>query len=146
MVFDDKVVISNPGGLPKGLDKKNFGRVSIARNPIIAALLEKSDYIEKMGTGIQRMRLAMLDSKLAEPKFESDGFFIVTLYRNVPQDVPQDIESRIRFEIEKNNKITREELAQKLGVTTKTIQRKINKMSSIEYIGSGYSGYWKIKD
>ncbi len=80
----------------------------------------------------------MLDSKLAEPKFEFDGFFIVTLHRNVPKD----IESRIRFEIEKNNKITREELAQKLGITTKTIQRKINKMSSIEYIGSGY---WQIK-
>ncbi len=47
MVFDDKVVISNPGGLPRGLDKKNFGRVSIARNPIIAALLEKVTILKR---------------------------------------------------------------------------------------------------
>ncbi len=40
-----------------------------------------------MDTGIQRMKLAVLDSALPEPKFEFDGFFIVTLYRNVPQDI-----------------------------------------------------------
>jgi len=80
-IFDDRVVISNPGGLPKGMDPKNFGKVSVTRNPIIASLLHRSDYIEKMGTGIQRMRNAMKLAGLPKPEFDMDGFFIVTLMR-----------------------------------------------------------------
>jgi ATP-dependent DNA helicase RecG len=80
-IFDDRVVISNPGGLPKGLKPKNFGKVSMARNPIIASLLQRSDYIEKMGTGIRRMLNSMEEAKLPAPEFEMDGFFIVTMKR-----------------------------------------------------------------
>ena len=37
-VFDDRVEIVNPRGLPVGLTKKNFGRVSIRRNQVVADL------------------------------------------------------------------------------------------------------------
>lgn len=48
-IFDDRVVISNPGGLPKGLEPKNFGKVRMSRDPVIASLIHRSDYIEKAG-------------------------------------------------------------------------------------------------
>jgi ATP-dependent DNA helicase RecG len=66
-IFDDRVVISNPGGLPKGLNRSKFGKVSLSRNPIIASLLQRCEYIEKMGTGVQRMRKSMTDAGLPEP-------------------------------------------------------------------------------
>ena len=50
-IFDDRVEISSPGGLVKGLDKKNFGKKSILRNANIASLFHRMGYIEKMGTG-----------------------------------------------------------------------------------------------
>ena len=51
-IYDDRVSIVSPGGVPKGITKENFGKRSIARNPIIADLLRRAHYIEKAGTGI----------------------------------------------------------------------------------------------
>ena len=47
--------------------------------------------------------------------------------------------------IKRNNKISAKQLAEKLGISIRTVRRKIKKMDNIEYIGHGYSGYWKIK-
>jgi ATP-dependent DNA helicase RecG len=58
-IFDDRVEIYNPGGLPKGLPEKDFGRRSVCRNPNIAGLLLRCDYIEKMGSGIERIHAAL---------------------------------------------------------------------------------------
>lgn len=80
-VFRDKVVISSPGGLPKGLSWDNFGKYSMARNPMLADLFLRVGLIEKLGTGVNRIRTAMKKAKMAEPKFEGDGFFAVTLLR-----------------------------------------------------------------
>jgi ATP-dependent DNA helicase RecG len=38
-IFDDRVEIYNPGGLPKGLSPRDFGKRSVCRNPLIASLL-----------------------------------------------------------------------------------------------------------
>ena len=62
-VFADRVEISNPGGLPKGLDPKKFGTQSFPRNLLIASMLHRANYIEKAGTGINRMREAVKDHK-----------------------------------------------------------------------------------
>ena len=48
-IFDDRIEISNPGGLPKGLNPENFGKHSVARNSMVAALLHRCNYIEKCG-------------------------------------------------------------------------------------------------
>ncbi len=45
-VFDDSVENYNPGGLPKGLNEKNFGCRSVCRNPRIAGLLLRCNYFE----------------------------------------------------------------------------------------------------
>lgn len=65
------------------------------------------------------------------------------------QDVHQDneknnIEKIIISMIKKDNKITLQKMAQKAGVNEKTIRRYLKKMNNIKYVGSGYSGHWKI--
>jgi ATP-dependent DNA helicase RecG len=80
-VFPDRVEISNPGGLPKGLSEKNFGKISLTRNPLIASLLHRVGYIEKLGTGISRMRKALAGAGLPDPQFTFDDFFRVTFIR-----------------------------------------------------------------
>ena len=57
-VFDSRVEISNPGSLPHGMTLEDFGKRSLTRNPTIASLLHRIRYIEKMGTGINRMKEA----------------------------------------------------------------------------------------
>ena len=69
--------------------------------------------------------------------------------RDVAQNVAQEnntIEKLILDEMKKNNKVTREEIAKKLGVSVKTIERKIKKMNEIEYYGSGHSGHWIVNE
>ena len=48
--------------------------------------------------------------------------------------------------IRENNKITTEEMANKLNLSVRTIKRKIKELPNVEYVGSGYSGYWEIKE
>ena len=74
-IYDDKVSIVSPGSVPKGITKENFGKISVARNPIIADLLRRTHYIERIGTGIGRMRELMKSAGLKEPEFDYDNYF-----------------------------------------------------------------------
>ena len=84
--------------------------------------------------------------KLAK-ELKIDGFTNVA--QGVAQDVAQEksIENTILEYIKANNKISREEIARKTGKSIKTIERYLSKMKSkVIFVGSGYSGYWKILD
>lgn len=85
-IFDDRVQISNPGGLPKGLTPEKFGTRSISRNPIITSLFHRAGYIEKMGTGINRIKNALKEAGNPEPVFDYDSFFTVTFQRSIKSD------------------------------------------------------------
>ena len=65
--------------------------------------------------------------------------------QGVLQEVPQDY-SQIILEIVSNNpQITREEIANQLNISTKTVGRYLKKLSGrIRYVGSGYSGHWEV--
>ena len=82
MVFDDRVEIESPGGLPFGITKQTFGKASIRRNPIIADLFHRMNKVERIGSGIKRMRELMRNAGLKEPIFEMDSFFRVIFKRN----------------------------------------------------------------
>ena len=43
-----------------------------------------------------------------------------------------------------NPKITRKEIGEKLGISAKTVGRKISEMKNVVYDGSGNNGQWKI--
>ena len=66
--------------------------------------------------------------------------------RNGTQGGTQDKLQKQIFEmIEENSQISTLEIATKLGVGVRTVKRRIKQMTSIVYVGSGYSGHWKIK-
>jgi len=82
-IYDDRIEISNPGGLPKGLSREELGTRSVRRNPLIADLLHRIALIEKAGTGIRRMIDDARKHKCPEPKFTVNGFFTATFWPNV---------------------------------------------------------------
>lgn len=55
-IFDDRIEISSPGGLPKGLNVKDFGKKAVRRNQIIASLFQRIKLVESIGTGISKIR------------------------------------------------------------------------------------------
>lgn len=77
-VFPDRLQVSNPGGLPPGMDPRQFGHVSVHRNRRVADLLHRAGLVERIGSGIGRMREAMRAAGLSRPRFEFGSFFVVT--------------------------------------------------------------------
>ena len=60
---------------------------------------------------------------------------------NVAHGVAYDKE-KIRL----NNKITRQAIANEIGVSKKTIERYMKEINNLKYIGSGNNGYWELKE
>ena len=48
--------------------------------------------------------------------------------------------------IKEKPKVSTADMAKKLGIGIATVKRKIKKIPSISYVGSGYSGHWEIKE
>ncbi len=84
-MFDDRIEVYSPGLPPPGVSLEKMRRLesqSVLRNPIIVGVFRDlgSRYIERLGTGIRRMALAMEGHGLPRPLFEEIGSeFRVTL-------------------------------------------------------------------
>ena len=57
-IYDDRIEIVSPGGLPIGITEEEYldGRISISRNKIISDLFFRLGIIERLATGIRRIR------------------------------------------------------------------------------------------
>lgn len=80
-IFDDRIEITNPGGLVSAIPRSEFGKRSLTRNPLIFGLFEKVRMVEHIGSGVTRMRELMHGKGLTPPEFNMDGIFTVTLRR-----------------------------------------------------------------
>lgn len=89
-MFDDRIEITNPGGLPKGLTPEEFGTKSVLRNPLIAGLLHRMGYIEKMGTGINKMKNLIAMAELPPIEFRFTAFF-TAIFKKASVDKMQEI-------------------------------------------------------
>ncbi|MFO0792940.1 MAG: ATP-binding protein, partial [Candidatus Brocadiaceae bacterium] len=81
-VYDDRVVIINPGVFPWH-QKKDFGKISVRRNERIADIFFRMDKVERAGTGIRRMKEAMAATGLPSPLISQTGFYTITFKRPV---------------------------------------------------------------
>ena len=85
-VYDDRMVISNPGGLPAGLmisDLLLEPHDSLPRNPILAQICYYAKLVEQWGSGTIRMRNACRAQGLPDPIFQSTATaFTVTLRKD----------------------------------------------------------------
>jgi ATP-dependent DNA helicase RecG len=158
-IFDDRVDVVSPGGVCKGITPENFGTVSITRNNTVATLLNRSDYIEQMGTGIERMKNAAKEANVDEPVFELSGFFKVTFKRNEPGTAigrqsavnrppsasAADREHKIKMFIEKHGQVKVSELTEVIELSEGRVRDLLRKMvneGTIEKVGNNrYASY-----
>lgn len=154
-VFNDRVEISNPGGLVSAVPKSEFGKRSASRNPLIFGLFERMRLVEQIGSGITRIRDVMNDEGLTPPEFNIDGMFTVTLRRPfdfekwVEKWVEKLTDNRVKIlrEIHNNHKVTKKEIEQAVGISASAIDNNINILKDLGLLsreGSDKGGYWKI--
>ena len=155
-IFDNRVEISNPGGLPKGLSEKDFGKKAVRRNQIIASLLHRIDFVENMGTGINKIRSLLQEAKAKPPQFKFGNFYSIifprvaknttekqrskdgidtevirndfgTISERFRNDFGKNVLAALQL-ITENNYITADEIAKKLNKSSRTIELYIDKL------------------
>ena len=154
-VFNDRVEISNPGGLISGIPKNEFGKRSLSRNPLIFGLFERIRMVEQVGSGIGRMRELMIEADLTEPDFNTEGMFTVTVRRPfdfnkwVDKWVENLTNNRVNIikAIHENSKVSKRELEEKVSLSATAIDNNLDALKDlglIERVGSAKGGHWKI--
>lgn len=154
-VFDDRVEISNPGGLVSAIPESEFGKRSHSRNPLIFGLFARMHLVEQVGSGVGRIKDLMKDAGLPEPVFQKEGIFTVHLSRSpktsekTSEKLSGKTSENILQLIRQNSQVTIEEMAQQLGKTTRAIEMQIKKLKHqkvIDRVGPDKGGYWQVME
>lgn len=166
-VFNDRLEIKNPGGLPPGISEKTLGEISIRRNPLISEMFNRIDVIEKAGTGFARMKNALAREGFPAPAIKSESFFFITFKRvynlelmsqkhvvheaettqMATQKATQKTAQKIIELMRRNATITRGGLAKATKLTPDGIKWHIAKLKAqgrIRRIGPDRGGRWEV--
>ena len=162
-IFIDRVEISSPGGLIKGLREKDLGKMSLSRNKLLFDLLSRTSYVEKAGTGIKRIRDSMKEYGL-NVKFESTGFFTVTFEREGVGGVKGlekgmiglgerlgerlgESQNKILNLISRDKFISIPKLSKELKISTTAVEKNIavlKKKGLLKRVGGAKGGHWVV--
>ena len=167
-LFDDRVEITNPGGLVSAIKPDEFGTKSHSRNPLIFGLFNRMNMVEQVGSGIGRITKELEKSGLPKPVYKTDGLFTVifkrTLYVKDKTKTRDKVGSKvggkvggkvsgnqikILLQMKENPYITKEQLSKILKISTTAIDNniaKLKKAGKLKRIGPDKNGYWEVTD
>ena len=145
MIFDDRIEVESPGGLPEGVTLMNLEGSHVLRNERIANLLYDIGYIEKWGTGIKRMKDSMSTHGLKEPRFEERERFFKVTFHGPSDEILNLVKSKdivnlrdlkinerqieaLKLMVNEKVKMTIREYKEKFRISEKTAKRDIKKL------------------
>ena len=150
-LFNDRVEITNPGGLVSAIPPEEFGKRSASRNPLVFGLFQRMNMVEQVGSGINRIKSSVKKAHLPEPVFKTKGMFSIVFYRpkkKTTRKTTQKTTQKILDIIKDNPKITRRELTEMIGsITEDGIKYHLNKLKKaglLKRIGPDKGGYWEV--
>lgn len=159
-IYDDRLEIYSPGGMPDGSNIQERDPVTVPstrRNPVLADVFNRLGYMERKGSGFAKIldnyAFQVNYKEEKKPYFRSDRYQFTVIMPNLnydgtqdgTQNGTQDFGTLIMNMIEENNKISAKMMAERLGISLRTVRRIIKENDQIEYEGHGFSGHWKIK-
>ena len=143
-IYEDKVKILNPGKLL--FNPKDFGNVSILRNPILAGCLQRTEFIEKIGSGIKRIKKLFPSVRF---NIDTDWFCIIFKRQKSIESIKSSEKSseKILALIKQNPRISAREISEKIKLSSRAIEKQINNLKKeglLERIGPDKGGYWRV--
>jgi len=163
-IYDDRLEIVSPGGM---YDGKNIQEVdidtiaSIRRNPILADILSRIDYMERRGSGLKRIRESFKDESLLE-FYSNKSSFIVIMRKQIHKETETTQEERLKERITsglsekeilivdfllENQRITNKEAVELTGLSPQWIRKIFVELQSKEIIkahGEGRGRYYNL--
>lgn len=130
-MFPDYIEIENPGGLYRGLTVEDLGKRSVRRNRLIADLLHRSGFVERVGSGFSRMEMALAENNNPPLEVSATSFFNIRFYKRLKTADPALLSPRqvtIYRLLCDNDRITKKEIANRLDVSEDTILRELNRL------------------
>ncbi len=174
-IFDDRLEIYSPGGMYDGtlIQDRDIDNVpSKRRNPVVADIFSRLDYMERRGSGFKKIMQAYeVEPNYYEdkkPVFYSNATEFRVILKNlnftdevlreeneVLDEVLNEVLDSRRTEMEikvikailVSPRIKQKELAEQIGISVSTIQRTIKnlvKEGKIVRVDGKRDGYWKI--
>ena len=135
-MYEDKIEISSPGGLPSGISEKEYlnGQISQLRNPILANIFFRLKYIEMFGTGIRRINESYKNFAV-KPVFEIFKNSIKITLPIIKTELFLTTDERVIMDIlEKGNILSSSEILEKVEFKKDKLNRLLKKLIQKNYI------------
>ena len=140
-MFADRIEITSPGGLPKGLRKEDYlqGGISILRNRIIGNLFFRLHLIERFGTGIRRINELYKNSDRKPTYVINPNSLRITLPVMINSAGLNNDEKSV-YEFVKGKRVSSSDIAKATGFgksKTITILKKLVASGYVQSAGTG---------
>jgi len=152
-IFDNSITIFNPGKLYGDLTIEELHTdeyQSRARNKLIVEVFYLTGDIEKYGSGYIRVREEIQEypTMVFEYKESGDGYFVKLSYTE-QKTTQKTTKEQILELLKEDKKLTRNTLAQFVGVSPDTIKQHLSKLQNdklLKRVGGRKDGYWEVLD
>ena len=164
-IYDDRLVITNPGGMYDGSEVQNLDLRHVPsklRNPILADVFGRLRLMERRGSGFKKILDAYESeerySEKLKPDFYTDGYnFFLTLWNlNYAYDKAQSKaqigalteRDHLLLLLRENPSITQTELATMMNKSRRYVQTMMKQLIDegvIERVGSKRIGTWIVR-
>ena len=135
-MYEDKIEVSSPGGLPSGISEKEYlnGQISQLRNPILANIFFRLKYIEMFGTGIRRINESYKNFTV-KPNFEIFENSIKITLPIIRTELFLTTDERIIMDIlKKGNILSSSEILEKVEFKKDKLNRILKNLIQKNYI------------
>ena len=143
--------IENPGGILGGQSSDQIEGKSIRRNPLLADLLYRAGYGEKLGSGLIRIKQDLLENCNPPYQIAASNFFSIRFLPRIskPKNInftfrQLDILSLLRTS---QRALTSHEIAEHIGTSHTTVTRELKHLifkKSVAVVGIGKSTAYRF--